>query len=276
MRAQGWQKLRAQKQPDTNGISYGIQLPFTQSQVQYFRAQVLEHLTKDSASEEFYGSATCLSLMDLLPSFMYLSAARAQLNADFGITQHWMNLAGEFMLLSVLENYMCFRASDPELVNEAFAWGFLPGSDRHQSEHLGGKLDEPMEIDCEVEGDRRWDGEAVVNQMFAADLADEDVVDFGQDPPTTTAETEIEDWEEIRNQYMSRLRHGPHVSTADHFTRVAADFSMVTFEERIASYLAALSQSIEPPVLVQLERGQLAGLSVEETQDFKRRVGLEA
>lgn len=41
------------------------------------------------------------------------------------------------------------------------------------------------------------------------------------------------------------------------------------------SFLAALSQSVLPPVLVQLEQGKLDGFTVEETKAVKRRVGLE-
>lgn len=62
----------------------------------------------------------------------------------------------------------------------------------------------------------------------------------------------------------------------NHLLQVAAEYPIVDFEAKIISYLTALSQSIDAPVLVQLEQGQLKGLSIEDTDEFKRKVGLNA
>lgn len=72
-----------------------------------------------------------------------------------------------------------------------------------------------------------------------------------------------------------KLRPKNDEDLPNHMLQVAVQFPVVDFETKVLSFLDALVRSIELPVLVQLEQGQLTGLSVKETNAFKRRVGLE-
>lgn len=80
-----------------------------------------------------------------------------------------------------------------------------------------------------------------------------------------------------RANVMLQLNPGKRgLPVVDHLLQTAAEYLVMDFEAKVFQYLQALSQSVESPVLVQLEQGQLAGLSTEETDEFKARVGLSS
>ncbi len=87
----------------------------------------LSRLSYDPASHDFYGSPASISLLDLLPSFMELSAAWSELHIDdyANITPQWMSLAGEWMLQAALEQYLVYGSSGDAARDEAFSWGCI-------------------------------------------------------------------------------------------------------------------------------------------------------
>lgn len=132
---------------------------------------------------------------------MQLTAARAQLDADFGIPRRFQDLAGEFMLQSSLETCLCFGGSSAE-VAEAFSWGFIGG--KAGNDGTGGSSVD----DGAVDGTESvWEGESLVNAMLKDDMSDkEEMVDVGQNPADTADEIEIDGWKETRDEYLNMVR----------------------------------------------------------------------
>lgn len=55
---------------------------------------------------------------------------------------------------------------------------------------------------------------------------------------------------------------------------MARQHGLLEFEAKLLEYMQFLAASITTPVLAQLEKGEIDGLSKEETIAFKQRVGL--
>lgn len=68
------------------------------------------------------------SLHCLLPLFVELTAARANLDDEWLPTKEWLHLAGQFMLQAVVEEYLRNGAYGDESFNTIFAFG-CPGVD---------------------------------------------------------------------------------------------------------------------------------------------------
>lgn len=64
-----------------------------------------------------------ISLLDTLPDFMALSAAQTVIQG-VTITDVWMKLAAGYMVQAAAEQYLVYRSKRPEVLQEAFAWGF--------------------------------------------------------------------------------------------------------------------------------------------------------
>ena len=73
------------------------------------------------------------SLHCLLPLFIELSAARVNLDDDWLPTSEWFDLAGQFMLQAVIEEYLLNGAYGTEIFNTVFAFG-CPGVERWAEE----------------------------------------------------------------------------------------------------------------------------------------------
>ncbi|KAI7258108.1 hypothetical protein KC352_g10772, partial [Hortaea werneckii] len=230
------------------------------------RAHVLHGLSVPAEDEAYedahYGTPSCLSLLDLLPLFMEVSAARQVMLAasvpESGLTEQWMQLACSFMLQACLEQYLVVGVSGTDAIDEAFAWG---------QRAKGREKD-----------------------------ANDEICDMFEDP---IYETEVHGWANIKRQYLERIlqpatKNSWHESSSapsspygaqdrhrfvDLISRLestATQHPIVQFESDVLGFLHALSESIERPVLVQLEGGQLDGMSTEETTEFIKSCGLSA
>ncbi|GAB1728433.1 hypothetical protein NU195Hw_g2344t1 [Hortaea werneckii] len=230
------------------------------------RAHVLHGLNVPAEDEAYedahYGTPSCLSLLDLLPLFMEVSAARQVMLAasvpESGLTEQWMQLACSFMLQACLEQYLVAGANGTDAIDEAFAWGQRPKG-------------------------REED-------------ANDEICDMFEDP---IYETEVHGWANIKRQYLERILQpaaknswhesssvpsSPHgaqdrhrlVDLISRLESTATQHPIVQFESDVLGFLHALSESIERPVLVQLEAGQLDGMSTEETTEFIKSCGLSA
>jgi hypothetical protein len=63
------------------------------------------------------------ALIDLQPLFFKLTAYQGALEAgDSCLKRDWMNLAGQFMLQSAVEQLLIYKTRDPEVLKEAFSW----------------------------------------------------------------------------------------------------------------------------------------------------------
>lgn len=212
------------------------------------RAQVLHQLGVPAEDEDyedaFYGTTASVSLLDLLPLFVELSAVSSSIHGS-SLTARWMHLACEFMLQACLEQYLVCGATDADALNEAFAWGYA-------DETGGAKTGRVPEI----------------NELFEDD-------EYAQ---------EVDGWSALKAEYVQELvgdgAPSPESATGEsnvcgHLERVSAQHPKDEFEASVLKFLEALSASIAQPVLVQLEEGQLEGMSQEETREFLKECGVD-
>lgn len=158
---------------------------------------------------ETHTSDNVTTLLDLLPSFMSLSAARAHLNSDFAITEYWMHLAGQFMLQACVEAILLHGQNADQVLNEAFAWGYV--SEKAQAAESNGERMDVDEAGGRDAGDEVWDDEEEVNEMFRADpiSQNQNATTTGSGEEATGAyaeDAEVEEWASIRNKYISLVR----------------------------------------------------------------------
>lgn len=73
---------------------------------------------------------------------------------------------------------------------------------------------------------------------------------------------------------MSQFVPVPNASLAMHLDSLAAKYPIQKFENQILGFIQNVAEFPEPPILTQLEHGKLEGLTVEETDAFKRRCGI--
>jgi len=216
-----------------------------------YTLKVLKCPAEDEAYEDaFYGTPACLSLLDLLPSFMAVIAARNELN-NSNLSTGLMELAAQFMLQACLEQYLACGATGCDAIDEAFAWGYKPThpTKGHKKSELNALND-----DGSVEP---------VNEMDSM-FQDED-----------NHSQEIPDWHEIKACHIAELAHGDSATLRQHLEDLAYGYPIVDFEETVLQLLAGLAASLPEPVLSQLERGNLDGMSSAETQKFLQECGLE-
>ena len=214
------------------------------------RAHVLHELRIPAEDEDyedaFYGTSSCIGLLDLLPLFMEVSATRSSMS-DSNLTQQWMKLACEFMLQSCLEQYLVFGSPGSSALDEAFAWGYVDQPQQDvEVNGTGGAMDISSGVD--------------VYAMFE----DEDY------------EIEVDGWKEMRQSYIDELIPMPNYISEDtvgdafvtHLEAAASMHSIAAFESALLKFLEAISKSLPAPVLIQLENGKLDGMTEQETQDF--------
>ena len=85
------------------------------------------------------------------------------------------------------------------------------------------------------------------------------------------------DWHDIKASHIAELAHGDSETLRQHLEDVAYGYPIAEFEETVLQLLAGLAASLPEPVLLQLEKGTLDGMSRAETQGFLREeCGLDA
>lgn len=125
-----------------------------------------------------HGGEEAVSLADLVPMFIGLSAARGSLFEEdqVGIHEGWMELAGEFMLQAALEQCLEYSNCSGAKLREIFSWGWRPT---------------PTKV---------WDDEEAVNDMFCDDGALQ----------------EVQAWSAIRQKYIDLVRNYDCLRTSSH------------------------------------------------------------
>ena len=196
--------------------------------------------------DAFYGTSACLALRDILPLFMQVIAARNELN-NSNLSKELMELAAQFMLQASLEQYLVFGATGCDAIDETFAWGHKPTkTDASQISNID--PDNPKDTSHEVD------------RMF-------------QDEDDMTRE--VPDWDEIKSAYLEELADSGDGLLRRHLENVAKLYPIKAFEEMNLQLLAGLAASLPSPILAQLERGSLDGMSTVETKAFLRSCGLD-
>ncbi|KAH9819397.1 hypothetical protein Tdes44962_MAKER05235 [Teratosphaeria destructans] len=240
-RAEAW--LHRDIRPDSRQSPVSDSSPAEQAELDAHRALVLHSLGIPAEDEAYddahYGTQDCVSLLDLLPLFMRVSAARDEMNGpDLAMNNTFMTLAAEFMLQAVLEQVLVCGAQASHAAREAFAWGYSADDASAQDE---------------------W---AAINDMFC-------------DP---AFKEEVHEWRGIRDAYRGLVVHHHKdravTSSVAQLSTVASEHPIAVFESKVLGFLIAMMQSISKPVLVQLETGQLDGMSKVETQEFLEACGV--
>jgi hypothetical protein len=226
--------------------AFDFQFPLLAEEYERNRAHVLQQLDipaeEDEIEDAFYGTPSYISLLDVLPTFVEVTAARNAMSAST-LSERWMHLASNFMLQACLEQYLVVGAQGLHTIDEAFSWGYQ---------------NEP-----DVEAQQKTE----INEMFEDEDEDDGI--------------EVKGWSAIKTSYLKRLLpldamqvngsgegNGAGSDLVPHLETVAAAFSITEFEESVLDFLSALSKSIPEPVLTQLESGKLDGMTEEETQGF--------
>lgn len=191
-----------------------------------------------SAQIQFFGSPESLTLLDLLPLFMRVSAASCETLYEGEINDQWMRLASQWMFQACLEQYLICGMSGSDALDEAFAWGYKRGNAASGAEE---------EVD-----------NGMVNSMFEDSQ-------YAQ---------EVEGWSQWKEKALHRLLSHGEQDIRSHLAALAELNPMRQFSETVLQYLEALSKSIPKPVLLQLENGKLDGLSEQSTKQFLKDCGV--
>ena len=73
---------------------------------------------------------------------------------------------------------------------------------------------------------------------------------------------------------MTQLHPPDHTSLVDHLeTMTSGALSVVAFKEKVSEFLTGLLSAYAAPLLIQLERGEVIGLSRKATKALKVRSG---
>lgn len=216
---------------------FDAELPVPQEELELSRAHFLDTLNAPAEDEmyedAFYGVKGCVSLLDLLPLFMRVSAICHGM-WDSGLTPQWMQLAADWMLQACLEQYLVFGATGSDVMDEAFAWGYKEweGDGQNGEEQRTGHNDDPFQTEYD--------------------------------------QGKAEEWEQIRNHALATLISVKGGELIPHLLQISFDHPIADVDRSITRFLRSLAKAIPEPVLAQLERGKLDGMSEQETQKFMR------
>ncbi|KAF7191589.1 hypothetical protein HII31_07091 [Pseudocercospora fuligena] len=222
------------------------ELPLSIKKLENNRAQLLDSLDippEDHDYEDaFFGTNAFVSLLDILPLFMQVSARCHNIFNSSNLTSQWMQLAADWMLRACLEQYLICGKEGSDAIDEAFAWGY-----------------------------RERDKDA-----------DETNVQVSDDPfDSERDEEDVQRWEIIRRHALAKLFPAVDKNKERdcclvwHLGAINVTNPVTTLYTDITEFLRSLSEAIEKPVLAQLETGQLAGMSMAETRQFVRDCGLD-
>lgn len=238
---------------------FETELPLPLEDLERNRAHVLNTLkmpAEDEAYDKaFYGTTASAALLDMLPSFMTVIAARNELN-NSTLNKALMKLAGQFMLQACLEQYLVRGASGSDATDEAFAWGY-------------------KDTNCTQEEEV---GQIWLNGNASFEPLDETVRMFQHEDVTDGNVQESSDWIETKSAYIATLVKESHGSAdlVDHLERLAEEYPIDEFDSTMLGLLGSLADSLPAPVFVQLEQGSLGDMTPAETKSFLQSCGLDS
>ena len=128
-RSRIWNTDRKSSLPDREYLMRLHTSPLSQEKLAQNRRSTLNRLYGSSeipaCATGWFGTERSISLLDLLPSFMLLSAEAAP---DSVPSLRWMILAAEFMLQAALEQLSVRGETGLAGVTQAFSWGCWPAA----------------------------------------------------------------------------------------------------------------------------------------------------
>jgi hypothetical protein len=221
----------------------------------------------DNEDSSYGDPSTTLTLLDMLPLFMQVSAAcHAFMPEGSPMTFQLMKLFKDFALQSCLEQYLVLGASGTDCIDEAFAWRLrddLDDNDKHpgissqeDDDSLSTFEIENMLRTAEEDPDEDEDGNPVLKWSKFLSAAVDRLF-----PPS--------DAERIKGRGGDDVLHTHLYAFSLRMSWAETDARVLTFLSALASGGDANKSSLLPrPVLAQLERGRLEGMTEDETRDF--------
>jgi hypothetical protein len=221
----------------------------------------------DNEDSSYGDPSTTLTLLDMLPLFMQVSAAcHAFMPEGSPMTFQLMKLFNELALQSCLEQYLVLGASGTDCIDEAFAWRLrddLDDNDKHpgissqeDDDSLSTFEIENMLRTAEEEPDEDEDGNPVPKWSKFLSAAVDRLF------PTSDAER-------IKGHGGDDVLHTHLHALSLRMPWADTDASILIFLSALASGGDVGKSSLLPrPVLAQLERGRLEGMTEDETRDF--------
>ncbi|KAI9710478.1 MAG: hypothetical protein M1820_002614 [Bogoriella megaspora] len=202
-----------------------------------------------------YPSDESISLLNLLPAFMALNG---YIRKDYGWVVHrpGFELAAEFMLQASLERCLIFGERDPALLS-AFSYGWNPVQDTWETAERWLGQNSILDLEMQDLEDMEKDEEAVHNMFYDEETGEE-----------------VEWWSELRERMLDVFRPSNEVGLVRQMELAAKQYDIFAFEGKVLSFLNALVEAGTAPVLIQLERGKLEGMTEEETAALKQRAGV--
>ena len=228
--------------------------PLSEKRLARNQQQFLRTLKVEQGTESgYFGSPSAITMFDLLPQFMSLSAYVFQ-ETGFEVKELWMELAAEFMLQAALEQYLVHGLGGAETLRMCFSYGWDSNADKDRRAKYWQANPSLTDEDCR----EMAEDEDVNNDMFHDEEDD----------------TEIKGWKEIRERFMNFLKPEQDMNLIRQMELAAAQHSVFDFEGQVISFLEAILSSSPAPFLVQLEANKIDGMTTEETAELKARVGL--
>ncbi len=190
------------------------------------------------------------TLGSIIPLFFNISARIAGF-IDQSMSEQWIELAAEFMLQAALESGLMsdgtVEGGNPLALS--FAWGWIPSTywDNFDS------------------GDKTAiEAELMINDMFANDRGKQLKVDPA--------------WQKTRLKYMSVLsdlqsrEELDNHELATQLQSVADEYPIREFERGVVAFAKAMWEFCRKPLLIQIEEGEVKGMTKSEFEDFKKRI----
>ena len=188
-----------------------------------------------SPSDEAHASSPTILLLDLLPMFISVTRSRKQHRDDWSISPAWLQLAANFMLQAVLEQRQN-NAKGAHSVLDAFSWGkdFLD-----QWNRFGEEASRDLEL----------------NSIF---LLERDLCSNSSHLEVSSANDAMT-WDIMRTEYITMLvppEPSSATTTRNYFKSLTTKNPIKAFETSLLDFLLALLDSLERPLLAQLEEGE--------------------
>ncbi|KAF1843940.1 uncharacterized protein K460DRAFT_342705 [Cucurbitaria berberidis CBS 394.84] len=161
------------------------------------------------------------SLHCLLPLFIELTAARVTLDDDWLPTSEWFDLAGQFMLQAVIEEFLQNGVYGADQFNTVFAFG-CPGIDRW--------AEEPSDV-------------TAMRRLFCDE---------------NNPREQNRDWTNVKRRYINELL--PQRSSQSSLQAIQGAqqrYPYSAFERHLLSFLKYLHDGLIKPDLAQVEEGRI-------------------
>lgn len=236
--------------------------PIPENKRSLYVSRLVDRYSKDCVTVKNINRMNRMQLLDLLPIFMHLCGeALVQPAVGFKcVTNELLDLAAEFMVQSVLEQYMVYGAVGTEKLNETFSWReeHLEVCSSHLQFNDVATNRTPFHIDRDHKSSHL---DSVPRNIIWASAA------------------QTVSLREERSEYLvsfltiHQITPPNGVSLVDHLENLAAKNPITDFEDKLLEFLETLQYSQAMPILSQVERGKVDGLTVADTEALKRRIG---